>query len=79
MENTILTKDFNKHTIIIYYAGNYSSLIVSFYVVVFIKAFCFSPIIYFIFIFSAAIMFIVRPDEVNVYVQRILEYRIRDK
>ncbi|PFX27980.1 Glutathione synthetase [Stylophora pistillata] len=27
----------------------------------------------------AVIMFIVRPDEVNVYVQRILEYSIRDK
>ncbi|XP_027058641.1 glutathione synthetase-like [Pocillopora damicornis] len=28
---------------------------------------------------SAVIMFVVRPDEVNVYVQRILEYSIRDK
>ncbi|XP_022786702.1 glutathione synthetase-like [Stylophora pistillata] len=32
-----------------------------------------------LYLFSAVIMFIVRPDEVNVYVQRILEYSIRDK
>ena len=29
--------------------------------------------------FSAVIMFIVRTDEVNVYVQRILEYYIKNK
>lgn len=35
--------------------------------------------IFFSFLFSAVIMFIVRTDEVNVYVQRILEYHIKNK
>ena len=32
-----------------------------------------------IFFFSAVIMFVVQPDEVNVYDQRLLEYRIHER